>query len=374
MSPPSDTNLRFKSENLETISKFYMNFHGYFSLFICCFGISTNIINIKVLTRKHMQTPINFILTWMAVSDILTMCSYVPFALHFYCVYPPQLISAEKNSIQWMSFLLFHINFTATTHTISIWLGVSLAIFRYIHIQSPAKGSLTRMRRKIRARIVVCVIYIGSVVILIPNYISNTLVPFPYKNGTYVLEDFKLGTPDVKPVVLLNLFLYSSVAKFLPCILMIVYIGLLLRTLNKTLRGQRRRLFQKGISSQCHKTYDTSKTTLMLVVVIVLFLITELPQAVLVVLSLFLRGFFEHIYIPLGDAMDIIALINNSINFVLYCSMSSQFRLTLKQLVYRHNKYNKHPYEATTITHSTSVVPRHYSGTTSCTYISLNNQ
>jgi len=32
------------------------------------------------------------------------------------------------------------------------------------------------------------------------------------------------------------------------------------------------------------------------------------------------------VYVPLGDLMDILALINNGINFILYCTMSKQFR------------------------------------------------
>ena len=71
----------------------------------------------------------------------------------------------------------------------------------------------------------------------------------------------------------------------------------------------------------------------MLLIVIVLFLLTELPQAVLIILSMALEGFFEHVYIPLGDAMDILALVNNAINFVLYCSMSRKFRRSLWKLI-----------------------------------------
>ncbi|WAR15614.1 hypothetical protein MAR_005719 [Mya arenaria] len=59
----------------------------------------------------------------------------------------------------------------------------------------------------------------------------------------------------------------------------------------------------------------------------------KLPQGVLILCCLFLRDFFEKIYIPLGDVMDIIALINSSVNFVLYCTMSQEFRITFIRLV-----------------------------------------
>lgn len=64
----------------------------------------------------------------------------------------------------------------------------------------------------------------------------------------------------------------------------------------------------------------------------VLFLLTELPQGILIILSVILRGFFQNVYIPMGDAMDMVALINSGINFVLYCSMSCEFRRTLVKM------------------------------------------
>lgn len=340
---------KFRSEILQDLSIRYGQWHGYISLVVCFFGLPLNVINISVLTRKHLQTPINCILTWLAVSDMLTMVSYVPFAIHFYCSHEFDQMSPEKNSLGWMQFLLFHINFSATAHTVSIWLGVSLAIFRYRHIQSPAKGNLTRMRRLIRARICVCAIYVASIVLLIPNYMCNKLEPHELGNGSviYALENLNLGTKLVKPVVLLNLFLYSALAKLVPCVLMMVYGGLLVKTLNHKLRIKRRRLSQHGCMTQ--RPIDTSRTTIMLLIVMVLFLLTELPQGILIILSVILRGFFENVYIPLGDAMDIIALINSGINFVLYCSMSCEFRRTLVKMFSFAIFRNKHKNKRTTL-------------------------
>lgn len=73
--------------------------------------------------------------------------------------------------------MIFHINFSATTHTVSIWLGVTLAIFRYKHIFSPAKGNITRMRRLVRARLAVLLVTVLAVIGLVPNYLTNQLLP-----------------------------------------------------------------------------------------------------------------------------------------------------------------------------------------------------
>jgi hypothetical protein len=73
----------------------------------------------------------------------------------------------------------------------------------------------------------------------------------------------------------------------------------------------------------------------MLVVVVVLFVVTETPQGILQLLGGIVPDFFDNIYAPLGDVMDTLALFNNGINFVLYCSMSKQFRDTFIKIFLR---------------------------------------
>lgn len=71
---------------LDRFNKWYQGIHGYFSIVVCLFGILSNIINIVVLTRRSMSSPTNCILTAIAVADMLTMLSYLPYATYFYVV------------------------------------------------------------------------------------------------------------------------------------------------------------------------------------------------------------------------------------------------------------------------------------------------
>lgn len=234
-----------------------------------------------------------------------------------------------------------------------------------------------------------------------------------------------METPEIKPLAQASLLLHSALAKLLPCILMVVYGGLLVKTLRTNIRLARRRgggssfsklstrepssahdhddngplcqlpvntflqqksktgqnledhkhnkeqfsnsnpqltinasdsttliyltkpaIFPPANSSSSTSTplagrgsrqptrhQDNSRTTRMLLVVITLFLVTELPQAVLIVLSATIPGFFLEVYVPLGDIMDMVALVNNGINFLLYCIMSRDFRTTLLDML-----------------------------------------
>ena len=76
-----------------------------------------------------------------------------------------------------------------------------------------------------------------------------------------------------------------------------------------------------------HK-HQTDRTTRMLVAVLVLFLVTEIPQGIMALLSGVLgRKFFTGCYTKgMGEILDLLALLNSAINFLLYCSMSRQFR------------------------------------------------
>ncbi|KAK3105155.1 hypothetical protein FSP39_018330, partial [Pinctada imbricata] len=318
---------------LFAFARTYASFHGYISICVCLFGIITNVFNVTVLTRKHMKTPVNIILTWLALSDIITMLSYVPFAMHFYCLFPSESKSAEKNSEEWMTYMIFHINLAATTHTVSIWLCVLLAIIRYIHIRSPTKALSMKLKRIKQARWAILLIYICSALILIPNYMSNQLLqykPSESNETIFVLEDLKLGKNNTEIMVLVNVWIYAFTAKLIPCLLMCIFGSLLIYNIHVKIRHRRKVLQISGASSI--RLNEHSRTTKMLLAVIILFLVTELPQGILIVCSACVENFFDTVYIPLGDVMDIVALVNNAVNFILYCSMSTKFRETFVHL------------------------------------------
>lgn len=310
---------------LGQLSERFSDFHGYASLVVCIFGIFTNFFNISILTHRDMRTPTNTLLTWLAVSDILTMVPYLPFVVHFYCLHSPAAVDADKNTYGWAIYMLIMINLTATTHTVSIWLGVSLAVFRFIQMRTIRKPVARKSRLK-HVKLVTSVVYVLSAIVLIPNYLTNEIesMRLPDNSTVYGIRLLKLATNETEPLVLANVLTYATIAKIIPCILMIIFGGSLLFSLSIKGRQRRRRL--STTSSNNKREAKQSKTTRMLLVVMILFLITELPQGILIFLSATMAGFFDRVYMPLGDLMDFIALVNNAINFVLYCIMSQQFR------------------------------------------------
>lgn len=137
---------------------------------------------------------------------------------------------------------------------------------------------------------------------------------------------------------------YSVFIKLLPCLILTVISYWLVKAL---CRAKKRKQILRGYNTCPTKQpaaemaerrptkseRRTDRTTKMLVAVLLLFLITEFPQGILGLLSGILgKQFFLYCYHLTGNFMDILALLNGAINFILYCSMSRQFRQTFGQL------------------------------------------
>jgi hypothetical protein len=129
----------------------------------------------------------------------------------------------------------------------------------------------------------------------------------------------------------INYWLFGVVMKVVPCILLAVLSWLLFRAMREAAE-KRRRLLSAGRRDESERAGEHVRTTAMLVAVVLCFIATELPQGVLALLSGVNNGVFTNVYVPLADVFDVLVLVNSAVNFVLYCTMSRQFRLTFGEL------------------------------------------
>ena len=326
---------------------------------VCLFGVLTNVANIIVLTRKNMLSSTNTILLWLAVADLLTMADYIPFAIYFYIMKEPSLPSFATTEYPWIIWLLFHASFAIVCHSIAIWLTIALAIFRYIYICKPTQSAIYCSQQ--RARYVVVAVVVFAVIVLIPNCVVNTV---GYQHGTNVTKTVAatMSSPVVKPVngtvqvpydtletpaaltspsrgfyypdyypshalQNFNYWTQAIIIKLVPCGMLTTLTLLLLHAMHQAYQ-KRLKLKAQSRKSDSDKSGEQNRVTVMLLMVVVLFTITELPQGILTLMNIFIPCFNLVVYNQLGDVVDMMALINNSVNFVLYCTMSTQFRTT----------------------------------------------
>ncbi|XP_076165870.1 G-protein coupled receptor dmsr-1 [Ptiloglossa arizonensis] len=321
----------------------YKKYHSYVALIVCLFGTLANMLNIVVLTRKEMvATPINRILTGLAITDMLVMIEYIPFAIYVYIVLPKR----QTFPYGWAAFILFHMHFAQLLHTISIAITLTLAVWRYIAIRFPqynrAWCTAARCRMALFSSIV------APFFACAPSYlIFGIREQMLNENGTmeiaYLVDtDFSRNKDFFYQ---LNFWVLAVVVKLLPCLILTVISCWLIKALYRA-KGRKQALKSYN---QCRTTTTVGnglvqrrpsksekradRTTKMLVAVLLLFLVTEIPQGVLYLLSGVLGDcFFRKCYHNFGEVMDILALLNGAINFILYCSMSRQFRTTFGQL------------------------------------------
>ncbi|CAG0913680.1 unnamed protein product [Notodromas monacha] len=356
---------QFCGEGFENFQNTVKGFHGYLSLVICILGTIMNMLNIIVLTRKEMESPTNSILTGLAAADMLVMLEYIPYACHVYIFNDRPLES--RLSYAWSAFVMFHAHFSQIFHTISIWLTVTLAVWRYIAVRFPQRNRMWCDMKSAAAAITSAFVF--SPILCIPSFLMFSIhrKKLVHSDETvtsvYVVAPSKMAIADDGILQLVNFWTYSVFIKIVPCVALMVLTYVLVSTMYE---AQRRRLdltsnaVKRGggdatttttsslaepltttttavSKSGGRKQKQTDRTTRMLVAVVVLFLITEIPQGVLGLLSGLLgRGFYETCYHYLGEVMDLLALTNSAINFLLYCCMSSQFRRIFSQLFKPH--------------------------------------
>ncbi|CAG2110456.1 unnamed protein product, partial [Medioppia subpectinata] len=318
-----EDNIQFYGEELTRFADFYRPIHGYLSLAVCVFGIIANVLNIIVLTRKNMISATNSILTGMAVSDMCVIASYIPFAIHNFI--RTETDEEVVNAYGWALFTLFHAHFTVICHTISIWLTVILAFWRYLAIRSP----------------------------------QNSKTWCSMKRAKYAIVDFSsIAIQNDELLQKLNFWMFSVLLKLIPCVLLTILSLALVRVLVEA-NKRKQRLLSSSIpmknntnNSLANNTTNTSpknstggektrnsaqqssdRTTKMLIAILIMFLVCEFPSGILALLSgIFGKIFFNNVYNKFGDLMDMLALINSAVNFVLYCLMSQQFRNTFTKL------------------------------------------
>lgn len=268
------------------------------------------------------------------------MIDYIPYA--YYIVTPFTL--EQKFKYGWAWFVAFHALFGQMLHTISIFLTVTLAIWRYIAVAHPQHNRIWSNMRT--TMIAITSSYIVCPLLVIPLYfafqISSTDVQV-YMNGTLCTacskqEDNSLNqtmtmnptevvrnvtlykirnVPNQETLMKVNFWVYSIIIKLVPCIALTI---LSLRLIHALMEAKRRRkqlcnannlkqivngkvveTTPRKNSKLLDKERQTDRTTRMLLAVLLLFLITEFPQGILGLLSAVMGNlFFQNCYQKLG--------------------------------------------------------------------------
>ena len=315
----SAANLTYCGEDLIAFTDRYAQLHPYASLLVCLFGMLANTVNMVVLTRKEMVSPTNSILTGLAFADNVVMVVCLPFIVMSF------IPRSHKFRYAWALFMMFYSLSSTIFHTISVYLTVLLAVWRYLSVAHPLYSRSHCTLR--RAKLAIASAYVVSPVLCLPIYLTYTIAQDVNERDAYKIWYTRMALDN--NLIAVNFWTYGVIAKIIPCVALTVLSWQLIRALVSA-RKRKEALQGRGADAGGGQS---DRTTRMLLAVLFLFLVTEFPHGIVALLSGILGDEFrKQCYSPLGDIFDFCALINGAINFILYCAMSRQFRDTFLKL------------------------------------------
>ncbi|CAI4225072.1 unnamed protein product [Auanema sp. JU1783] len=331
------------AQTVSSLNELYSNIQPYVVVALCIAGTLMNLVTVIVLTRPTMQSPINCLLCAVALCDILVMSSVLIFVYHF-MIAATQRCDFTDFSKSWAYFLFLHSQTTVIFHATSIWLTVLLAQIRVYTIKRATTGPTDMIT--IKSTFVVALITLLIVMLAnIPNFLTFEIVEHSAEgycdeedegltkysaNATPADFMYQVKASDQDCGLLKAAFWTNGIVfKVVPCLLLTFSIIALLKIIRDV--STRRKSLAQVMNK---KRLPSDHTTPMLVAVLSIFLLTELPQGILHVgNAIFSKAtFYNRIYQPLGDIMDLLSLLNSAVNFIIYCAMSRKFRCVFLQL------------------------------------------
>uniref|UniRef100_A0A914XJ22 G-protein coupled receptors family 1 profile domain-containing protein n=1 Tax=Plectus sambesii TaxID=2011161 RepID=A0A914XJ22_9BILA len=324
--------------------------------------VVANVFVVIVLSNRHMITPTNVVLKYMAIADLCVGLVPLPWTFYFHTMKNYEDLSNLQ--LWWCHMNKYSMDaIPPVCHNVAMWLTVLLAGQRYISIEYPVMSrSWCRVRN---VRLATVAITVMSLLCGLPKSFDYhwkvfdgwALVVQPSPTGGVSFRWIALRTcvarltplvESIGPNAFFNTYFWTRVLGFviLPSVLLIVLNVLLIRGIRRA-QKRRRRLLREKRQREAQRQNESNTTSLMLVVIVTIFLIVNLPQAVFMGLLCVNNTFglmmklFEGVF-PVAYLLtnNMLVMATYPINFAIYCSMSSQFRETFKSLFCRTIAHN----------------------------------
>ncbi|CAF1503286.1 unnamed protein product [Rotaria magnacalcarata] len=317
---------------LVEFSEYYAQIHGRIVFPLTILGILTSIVTITILNRKNFQTPTNLILQHVAFFDTVVLISFNIYSFYFYILHDPNPFVGQSQF--WPRFAIFHSNIGLTAHSIALWLTCLLAIIRYTIISRTKQITVNATHVMIFiwcAALVICLL-------MIPNYLAwsvvcvpaHTLLPTVYTiNSTETV--YWVSSATGGSLEKISFGILAICLKISPVIILIIFSILLILNIRHARQLRERLRHSSSISSSSNLKVEM-RTTTMLVLITLCTVFVELPQGLLLIAIGIDKQFFIF-YSHLGDFWDLTSISSSFITFVMYCSMSQQFRLEMISLI-----------------------------------------
>lgn len=308
---------------------------GYIYPFIAVFTAVFNIFSFIIFTRYSYSATWIF-LAGITLADIMTA---LPPTAHYMYLYT---FGNFRNIMPfgWCSTYFVAVEFFPLWfHTASIFLTVMMCIQRYVCVCYPFSARLYYSTRRTIAIVVssfllAFIVHFHLLIFLVNKTEDVILMTVENPNSTYTAVSCSWGLDITKTHSTVHNAIYIIFVELLPCTIITIMTITIIRRLRESQKFREKST--RNDEDLRHHKAESRQTTLMLVGIMVIFLVTEIPFVVLLLL-ITTRRYVEHflttnqLYI-MAVIQTLVVLLNCHMNFWIYCTMSKSFRRSMKKI------------------------------------------
>ncbi|GAB6031343.1 hypothetical protein CHUAL_009127 [Chamberlinius hualienensis] len=321
----------------------HFTMYGISATVMCVIGLVSNMLNVILLTRKNASTSAtNAILTGISVADFIYLIFILIHILLNYGIFTIDICVGQSYSFQLLSLITHRIYLTM--HSITVLVTLMLTIWRYFAVAFPLKMRQWCNRKRTILVIVIC--YLFVFLCNIPLYMremvnevnvirNDQIIPTVVVNNglncsLYDIEFTELATRNNCAFRTFGFWFRGTLLQLLPSLLVVYFSFILVRALYKSSQQRSTLTFT---SNSITLNESCVRTTKMVLVVAVLFFVTDFTQGTLLILGASLgKAFYFTCYTDLMEVNDFMVIVNCSLNFMIYLFMCRQFRRNFNRL------------------------------------------
>ncbi|XP_035230502.1 probable G-protein coupled receptor AH9.1 [Stegodyphus dumicola] len=319
-----------QSSTNESVEKLKFIAYGIVSSIIIALGILGNSINLAVLTRPNLKGVTFVYLTWLAISDLMSLVVSLSSMFRLHGMQPRTYTAAVYYS---------HIEMPLVNAFMasSVFLVVALTIDRYFSVCLPTR--FKEVHNTERAKRSIAAAYISAFILYIPVCFQKkpvaVAVPFTNKTEYISCEYMPVASHTVFKVYLM---VKEVIVRLGPVVLLAVLNTTIIVTFRKTLSKRREMLNMPNANSSSQQQRDGNKKyreeqrlIILLAGIVILFFISMTPAAILTILNSDDKEFNFGFQLFRAIA-NVLELSNYAMNFYVYCMCSSEIRRTFLAL------------------------------------------
>ncbi|KAK6739098.1 hypothetical protein RB195_020898 [Necator americanus] len=295
------------------------------------FGLFGNASTALILTRPSMRNPNNLFLTALAVFDsCLLITAFFIYAMEYIIEYT----QAFDLYVAWLTYLRFAFALSHISQTGSVYITVAVTIERYLAVCHPRRSK--QMCNSGGAAWTILGVTTFAVLFNATKFFElevtiNPVCPDGKNWQSYILLPSVMAANPLYQQVY-ALWLTNIVMVFLPFLTLLVLNAYIAYTIRKSL--EKFDNHQQKLPDRSELKEKSREATLVLVIIVCIFLICNFWGFVLTLLERIVDHetlMVEHhtFYTFSREAINFLAIINSSINFVIYIVFGKEFRKEL---------------------------------------------